>query len=173
MDTSTTKQTALLIIDLSSLDSYTDLNGASAGEELSFVLLDAMLLHAGPVFLTDQEWEGAGRLSRPRRTLEEGLKARPDIVRVHFDEASQDWEEGMQELGGLLRDQRVDHVVLGGLWATLNGSSGGVNEAMRLLEQQGFACRIDFSLCGLEEEETERASSFPDPAGHTSSPGGA
>lgn len=153
METSTTQPAALLIMDISSLDSYTDLKGASAGEELSFVLLDAILKHAGPVLLTDQEWEDMGRVSRPRMALEEGLKSRRDIVRFHFDEDIQDWEEAMRSLGKLLRDHRVTHVILGGLWATPDDSSGGVNEAKRQLQQQGFACSIDFSLCGMEEDE--------------------
>jgi hypothetical protein len=139
-------------MDISSLDSYTDLKGLSAGVELSYVLLDAVLKHDGPVLLTDQEWEDVGRVSRPRRSLEEGLKARQGIVRFHFDEDTQDWEEAMQELGELLRDHQVTRVILGGLWATLDGSSGGVNEAQRQLQREGFACSIDFSLCGMEEE---------------------
>ena len=172
MDTSTTKRTALLVLDLSSLDSYTDSNGPSAGEELSFALLDAMLLHAGPVFLTDQEWEDAGRVSRPRRSLEEGLKARPDITRLHFDEDTQDWEEAMQELSRLLRDQRVTRIILGGLWATRDGSSGGVNEAWQQLRRQGFDCDIDFSLCGMDEEGEANASRWPGRGG-SSAGGGA
>ena len=58
----------------------------------------------------------------------------------------------MSALGRLLRDHQVTQVRLGGLWATLDGSSGGVNEAYTQLQHQGFACRIDFALCGIEEE---------------------
>jgi hypothetical protein len=58
----------------------------------------------------------------------------------------------MPRLGELLRTRGVSQVVLGGLWATLDWSSGGVNEACRLLSQQGFACRIDFTLCGMDED---------------------
>ena len=147
-----TGQTALLIVDLSSLDSYTDRHGVPAGEELGYVLGDAIGLWSGPVFLTDQGWEDAGRVSRPRRGLEEAIAGSANVTRFPFDEDTGDWEEAMLRLGDLLRGQGVTGLVLGGLWATVDGSSGGVNEACRQLSQQGFACRIDFSLCGMDED---------------------
>jgi len=74
------------------------------------------------------------------------------VTRFPFDEDTGDWEEAMARLGDLLRARGVTGLVLGGLWATVDGSSGGVNETCRLLSQQGFACRIDFSLCGMDED---------------------
>lgn len=148
-------QKALLILGLSSLDSYTDRHGLCAGEELAYILHDVMEKWAGPVFITDQGWEDCGRVSRPRMSLEEALKPFPGFVRFPFDEDVDDWEESMQRLARLLRSRHLRDLVLGGLWATADGSSGGVNEAARLLGEQGFACRIDYSICGLDEDGEE------------------
>lgn len=147
-----TGQTALLIVHLSSLDSYTDRHGEAKGGELGYALGDAMRLWNGPVFLVDQGWADAGRVSRPRMSLLQALASSVNVTRFPFDEDTADWDEAMPRLGNLLRAQGVTHLVLGGVWATVDGSPGCVNEAGRQLAQQGFTCRIDYTLCGMDED---------------------
>lgn len=146
------QDTALLILDLSSLDAYTDLCGSAAGEALGYVLEDAVEHTTCMVFLTDQEWEYSGRASRPRQHFHEVTQNRTDIVRIHFDEDTEEWAQLAERLGTLFRERQISRVILGGLWATTDGSSGGVNEAKKLLEKQGFTCSIDQNLCGMEED---------------------
>jgi hypothetical protein len=146
---------ALLILDLSSLDAYTDLCGSAAGEALGYVLEDAVEHTTCTVFLTDQEWEYSGRASRPRQHFHEVTQNRTDIVRIHFDEDTEEWDRLIEHLGTLFRERQITSVILGGLWATADGSSGGVNEAKRLLEGHGFRCYIDQNLCGMDEDSPQ------------------
>lgn len=68
---------SLVIIHLSSLDSYADMEYEATEDrensyDLAFRMADAVLKHKGPVFIVDQGWYGLGRESRPRwRFLDE------------------------------------------------------------------------------------------------------
>lgn len=62
---------ALVLIHLSSLDSYTDLEFEATQERggafsLAFRMAEAVLQHKGPVVIVDQGWLFVGRESRPR-----------------------------------------------------------------------------------------------------------
>lgn len=62
---------SLVIIHLSSLDSYADMEYEATEDregsyDLAFRMADAVLKHQGPVFIVDQGWYGLGRESRPR-----------------------------------------------------------------------------------------------------------
>lgn len=68
---------SLVLIHLSSLDSYADMEYEATEDrenayDLAFRMADAVLKHQGPVFIVDQGWYGLGRESRPRwRFLDE------------------------------------------------------------------------------------------------------
>ena len=52
------KKTALVIVHLSSVDSYADQIGQEAGERLARSIVDAVRKHRGPVYIIDQGWDG-------------------------------------------------------------------------------------------------------------------
>lgn len=68
---------SLVIVHLSSLDSYADMEYEATEDrensyDLAFRMAEAVLKHQGPVFIVDQVWYGLGRESRPRwRFLDE------------------------------------------------------------------------------------------------------
>jgi hypothetical protein len=66
---------------------------------------------------------------------------------AHLAEAVDDWDESISRLGSLLRKLGVGRLALGGLEAPPNEDMGCVNEVKRQLQAQGFACRVDPSLC--------------------------
>lgn len=146
---------ALLLVHLSSLDAFTDQNRL-AGNYLGQRIRDA--IDAWPVerllFLIDQEWEYRGAQSTPRKYVMEKVGQRSSFL-LHFDEADGNWEEAMDHLAGLLHQHQVTQVVLGGVWATYDGSSGCVNEAQRQLERRGVPCRLDYDICGMESDEED------------------
>lgn len=90
---------SLVIIHLSSLDSYADLEYEATEDregsyDLAFRMAAAVLKHQGPVFIVDQGWYGLGRESRPRwRFLDE--------IGVGSEEGGMDyerWQEKVDEL---------------------------------------------------------------------------
>jgi hypothetical protein len=89
---------SLVLIHLSSLDSYADLEYEATGDrdgsyELAYRMADAVLKHQGPVFIVDQGWYGLGRESRPRWRF---------LDQIGVDEENgmsyQQWQEGVEEL---------------------------------------------------------------------------
>jgi hypothetical protein len=159
-------QKALVIVHLSSLDSFTDacgdVNGAYLAEQLSF----AIEKHDGLVVVTDQGWELLGRNSEPRQWVTEALQRHPHVLWLHHDEnvslAASPWRRPMRRLGKLLAMHGIRCVTLGGVWATEDGSSGCVNETQMRLEEQGFVCHRDDTLCGFDEDhDDEEEEDFP------------
>jgi hypothetical protein len=96
---------ALVLIHLSSLDSYADLEFEATQERggafsLAFRMAEAVLKHDGPVVIVDQGWLFVGRESRPRSQF-------------IYELGINDWEKGplryedWQEVGELeIFDQR-------------------------------------------------------------------
>ena len=106
----TTKCEGLLIVHLSSLDSYTDEKGQKQGERLAFQMVQAICGYPGPVFVTDQGWEYIGKQCRPRLAVEKALQNHPHVVRFHHDEALHEWDEAMRKLGDLIRATGTTHL---------------------------------------------------------------
>lgn len=145
---------ALIIVHLSSLDSYTDQVGSSQGEELATNILYAILEHKGPVYIVDQGWETGHRESLPRERLLKRIEPRQDIVWIHFDEAEDDWLEFIQNLQERIEADKITHVVLGGLWYTPSLKEGCVTEVLTQL--RGFRpVRVDDMITGCVEELEE------------------
>ena len=147
-----TKREALLLVHLSSLDSYTDEKGQAQGEWLGMELAQAIRTYPGPIFVTDQGWEYIGKHCQPRRFVEAALREHSCSVKFYHDETLHEWDAAMQELGELLRSYGISHLVIGGTWASSDNSEGCVNETRNLLEQQGFSCSIDETICGMIED---------------------
>ena len=144
---------ALLIVHLSSLDSYSWECGEEASVRLGGALQEAIAGYWGPIVITDPGHALIGRESRPRAEVLEHLQQRGQVVWFAHDEEAEDWDEPMQRLGQILSAMGITHPRIGGIWATENGRHGCVNETMRHLLNQGFVCRMDAAICGFEQWE--------------------
>lgn len=141
---------ALVLVHLSSLDSYTDYAGADAGEGLARRLSEAVLSHNGPVIIVDQGWELGPRQSRPRAQLLEEISPRQDIVWIRFDEARESWEDFFPQLDRALEEAGADSVVVGGVWYDESLHTGCATYTYLHLRQLGWPVRVDESLVGCE-----------------------
>lgn len=134
----------LVIIHLSSLDSYADLEYEATESRdnayaLAFRMAERVLKHQGPVIIVDQGWLFIGRESRPRsRFIDEvglpdedyqtfqsdvdelGVKEQRgpdrDILWLKFDEQYTPWEDFFKVLDQVLQDLDAKKVILGGLF---------------------------------------------------------
>jgi hypothetical protein len=150
---------ALVIIHLSSLDSFTEEYGFANGAYVASQLCAAIQAHDGLVVVVDQGWEFNGEKSDPRQLVLKALEKHSQVVWFsHTEETliySDQWGQPMQQLGALLRDRGVTSIVLGGCYASEDEERGCVNAARKAIAAQGFACQIDKDLCGFEEEDEE------------------
>ena len=144
---------ALLIVHLSSLDSYVWECGIELSERLCDALIRTITMYPGPLVITDPGHALIGKESRPRASVLEWVRRRGQVTWFAHDEEADDWDEPMQRLGQLLRSLGITHVRIGGVWATENGRHGCVNETLKYLAAQGFVCWMDADLCGFEPWE--------------------
>ncbi len=148
------RREALLVVHLSSLDSYTFEKGDAQGAWLAEEMESAIKAYPGLIVVTDQEWDLIGKC-QPRMVVVEALQSRARVIRFHHDEDTDEWDEAMQRLGHLLRGHGITHLILGGVWASADDaedSEGCVNETCRQLEKQGFFCSINKTITGMIED---------------------
>lgn len=139
---------ALVLIHLSSLDSYTDIERETTGDDdngyrLAFDILAEIEGAKGPVFIGDQQWLFIGRESRPRRQLWEGIEelTRKDITWVQFDEQDEGevgWEKFLKKLDRWLDKHNITQVALGGLFWEDDLSEGCVTHVYKHLKKIGM-----------------------------------
>jgi hypothetical protein len=143
-------KTALVIVHLSSLDSYTDAMGSDAGWDLARNLSDAIVDHDGPVVIVDQGWSLGLRQAEPRTWLLDQISGMKGIVWIHFDEAGEDWDPFLRKLRARLKLLDVREVVVGGIWYDPNLEEGCATEVYLYL-RQFFKAKVDEDLVGCEE----------------------
>jgi len=102
--------TALVIVHLGSLDSYADYVGQRAGARLATAITTAIRDHRGPVYVIDQGWDGP-----LRDQVADAVRDLP-ITWMQFDEDVSDWNTFLPKLQRKLKRDRVDRVVIGGVW---------------------------------------------------------
>lgn len=151
------RRQALVVVHLSSLDSYTytdyEAEGDySKGEALGLNLTEAILNHEGPVYIVDQGWEPDRRESRPRAALLEQIVERDDIRWIHFDEADEEWDDFEREIVAALRKDRVTSVVVGGVWYDPEQKEGCATETYFRLKKHFKNTRVDKDLVGCESD---------------------
>lgn len=149
---------ALVVIHLSSLDSYADAAHDLTGhwldaEELAENLSEAILTHAGPVYIVDQNWLFIGRESRPRDRLLDAIEPRKDIVWIEFDEQMEEpgWSRFLRTLVRRLKKDRITSVRLGGVWFDPELKIGCVTYTYRFL-RKFLSTIVDRSIVGCEED---------------------
>lgn len=176
---------SLVIIHLSSLDSYADLEHEATGEyfrayHLASVLESAILRHDGPVFIVDQAWLFVGKESWPRAGLihelgiseeayeitlpEEGYYEQRgpirDISWIRFDEQDSEWGPFLKNLVTRLKRVSTDKVVLGGLYYEFNLSEGCVTYTYQYLRKR-FPTTVDGNVVGCISDFYPQGSGLP------------
>lgn len=183
---------SLVIIHLSSLDSYADMEYEATGDregsyDLAYRMADAVLKHKGPVFIVDQGWYGLGRESRPRwrfldeigvgvwekggieyeriqeiKELESLHQRGPyrDITWIMFDEQNSEWDKFLKLLRRLLKGEKTEKVVLGGLFFESDLSEGCVTATYKFLKKL-FPTRVALDLVGCVSDFYEPGQDLP------------
>jgi hypothetical protein len=144
----TMRPQALVIVHLSSLDSYTDYAGVE-GEQLASRLTLAILEHQGPVIIVDQGWELGPRPSRPRAQLLREIAPRQDIVWIRFEEAEESWDDFFPKLYAALDDVDAGSAVIGGVWHDPSLHTGCATFVYLNLRQR-MPATVDEDLVGCE-----------------------
>ena len=170
--------TTLVIIHLSSLDSYCDLeyeatNSRDNSYDLAFRMVGRVQDHKGPVVIVDQGWLFTGRESRPRGQFLTGIETSNedyrkfqsdveelgvqkqhgpdrDILWMKFDEQYTSWGEFLPEFDRLLKKLGTEKVLLRGLFFEEKG--GCVTETYNHLKSVGMPVEIMLDAVGCTEE---------------------
>ena len=142
-------KTALVIVHLSSLDSYTADAGPDAGDELGYNIAEAIVHHDGPVIIVDQGWSLGYRESRPRQEVLRRIKVRNGIIWMRFDEATDDWPPFLLYLKKRLEELMVGKVTVGGIWYDPELKSGCATEVYLYLGRF-FQAKVDPDIVGRE-----------------------
>lgn len=145
---------AVVILHLSSLDSYADAYGLDEAEALAGRMKDVVLNHHGPVYIVDQRWPLGSPDSGPRDRFVHQVQLARDIEWIHWDESIRDWEDFLREFGATLKDDGVRLVFLGGIWYDPGGSMGCVVDGMKILGKR-LKVRIDERIVGCIPEHKQ------------------
>jgi hypothetical protein len=145
----------LVIVHLSSLESYVQYYGPDAALQFTTDIKVAIMTHPGPVVIMDQEWSEISEDTRVLRNSILDLQQFHRFTLFHHDELTDlsPWQNGMKELAKLLRSLKTSRVRLGGLWTSHNHATGCVHEVQRQLRARNIPCYIDPKISALEEDD--------------------
>lgn len=186
------KKTALVIIHLSSLDSFTDLEYMATGERddsyaLAWQISQAVNAHQGPIIIVDQMWLFIGKESGPRTHFLEDIGVDFDdyqewgsdqeksvheqedprkITWIKFDEQDQDWDEFLALLEEILKELKVTDVLLGGLFYEHDLSEGCVTHTYKFLRDR-IPTKVELHLVGDANAHCEPDDQGNLPGGYT------
>lgn len=162
-----TSKTALVIVHLSSLDSYThqgyeSMGDWSAGEALASNIAEAIRTHKGPVYIVNQGWELGHRESRPREWIlntafldrwTSSDKAGTDkaLSWITFDESTQDWDVFEKRLVKRMKQDGITSVIVGGIWYDPLLKEGCATETYLRLRKH-FKATVDESITGCDAD---------------------
>jgi hypothetical protein len=103
-------QKALVIVHLSTIDSYAWHVSEAKAKALAERIIQAIRKHRGPVYIVDQFWEG------PLRDRIAAAVSDIPAKWIEFDEDVGDWKRFLPSLKRRLTRDRVTDVVIGGVW---------------------------------------------------------
>jgi len=146
----------LVIVHLSSIDTYASYYGIEPAQRLVNDLRMAIVKHPGPVVVMDQGWDFIPEDGKVLRQMILDMESIYPLTIFHHDELCDiaPWQDGMKNLAKLLRKLETSRVRLGGLWTSETGKTGCVHETQRHLRARNIPCYIDQSICALEENDT-------------------
>lgn len=147
----------LIIVHLSSVDSYISHYGVGPAQRMINDIRFAITSHPGPVVVMDQGWDFISEDAKQLRQMVLDMQSiYSNMVVFHHDEMMDisPWQDGMKELARLLRKLKTSRVRLGGFWTSENATSGCVHETQRHLRARNFACYIDKRISAIEENDT-------------------
>lgn len=148
-------QETLVIVHLSSIDSYLHFYGVDPAIQLITDIKLAITTHPGPVVVMDQEDNDISEDAKVMRQSVLDLQQYCPITLFHHDEMMDisPWQDGMKALARLLRQLKTYRIRLGGLWTSESGKSGCVHEVKRQMSCRGIPGWIDKNICALEEND--------------------
>lgn len=164
-----TAQETLVIVHLSSIDSYIRFYGVNPAIQLVTDIKMAITTHPGPTVVMDQEDNDISEDAKVMRASVLDLKKYEikeyyPFTLFHHDEMmdASPWQDGMKALAKLLRQFKTNgatnRVRLGGLWTSQNGQSGCVHEVQRQLRARSIPSYIDRKICALEDNDLRAVS---------------
>ena len=139
---------ALVIVHLSTIDSYAWTVGEEKAEQLAERIIRAIRKHRGPVYIIDQFWEGP---------LRDRISAEiSDIPAqwIEFDEDVGDWKRFLPSLKRRLTRDRVTSVVIGGVWFDPKLKEGCATEVYLYLLSSipSIPTKVDKTIVGCETD---------------------
>ena len=143
--TSHSNATALVIVHVSSVDSYADQIGHAAGERLAKSIIDAVRKHRGPIYIVDQGWDG------PLENMIKSGVATVPVTWMRFDEDIHDWDTFLPKLKRRLTRDRVGRVVIGGVWYDPTLETGCATTVYLYL-LPSFPTEVDKSIVGCFDD---------------------
>lgn len=101
---------ALVIVHLSSIDSYAWTIGEQKAQALASRISAAIRRHRGPVYIVDQGWDGP-----IRDQVVNAIRDVP-VTWIKFDEDVSPWAPFLSKLKGRLTRDGVTSTSIGGIW---------------------------------------------------------
>jgi len=134
-------RTALVIVHLSTIDSYAWTVGEAKAKPLAERIIRAIRKHRGPVYIVDQFWDGPLR--------EQIVVAVADVPAkwIEFDEDISDWKRFLPSLKRRLTRDRVTNVIIGGVWFDPKLKEGCATEVYLYLLST-IPTKVDKSIVG-------------------------
>ena len=138
-------RTALVIVHLSTIDSYAWTIGEDKAKQLADRIIRAVRKHDGPVYIVDQYWDG-----KLRDYVIAGIGGVP-VKWIKFDEDVSDWNKFLPSLKRRLTRDGVTNVVIGGVWYDPQLKEGCATTVYLYLAA-AMPTKVDKNIVGCETD---------------------
>jgi len=136
---------ALVIVHLSTIDSYAWTIGEQKAQQLATRLIAAIRKHRGPVYIIDQFWDGPLRDQIVAAIIDVPAKW------IKFDEDVGNWKRFLPSLKRRLTHDGVTDVVIGGVWYDPTLKEGCATTVYLYLAA-AMPTKVDKNLVGCETD---------------------
>ena len=136
---------ALVIVHLSTIDSYAWSIGEEKAKQLAERIIRAVRKHRGPVYIIDQFWDG------PLRSQIVAAISDVPATWIEFDEDVGDWKRFLPSLKRRLTRDHVTNVVIGGVWFDPKLEEGCATEVYLYLLST-IPTKVDKTIVGCEND---------------------
>ena len=138
-------RTALVIVHLSTIDSYAWNIGEDKARQLAERIVSAVRKHRGPVYIIDQFWDGELRNDVALAIADVPVKW------IKFDEDLSDWKRFLPSLKRRLSRDGVTAVILGGAWYDPKLKEGCATTVYLYLAAE-MPTKVDPKIVGCEAD---------------------